>query len=49
MLLSFSTWYCSGWLLQNVTLVAQSRDEGETAAMGPAVEDLRQQGLKNAI
>ena len=44
MLLSFSTWYCSGWLLQNVTLVAQSRDEGETAAMGPAVEDLRRQG-----
>lgn len=46
MLLSFTTWFNSGWLLQNVTLVAQSRDEDETAAMGPAVEALRRQGGK---
>ncbi len=44
MLLSFTTWYESSKLLAQVTLVAQSRSEAETAQMQPAVERLRAAG-----
>lgn len=44
MLLSFTTWYKSDQLLGQVTLVAQSRSEAETAQMQPAVEQLRAAG-----
>ena len=44
MLLYFKNWYEWKWLLQNVTIVAQSRDEAETAAMLPAIEELRAEG-----
>lgn len=44
MLLSFSTWYRSDWLLRNVTLVVQSRDDDDTAALAPAAAALCARG-----
>ncbi|MCI6640297.1 MAG: nicotinate (nicotinamide) nucleotide adenylyltransferase [Pygmaiobacter massiliensis] len=46
MLLSFTQWYRWQWLLQQVVLVAQSRDDDETAAMQPAIRLLEQAGGK---
>lgn len=46
MLLSFTEWYQWQRLLRLVTLVAQSRDDAETAAMQPAIEALRAAGGK---
>ena len=46
MLLSFTTWAHSDLLLGQVTLVAQSRSEAETAQMQPAVQRLRAAGGK---
>ena len=44
MLRSFLTWHRSDWLLCQITLVAQSRDEAETAQLEPAARALREKG-----
>ena len=44
MLLSFLSWYRGDWLAEQVTLVAQSRDEAETARLEPAVRALKERG-----
>ena len=44
MLLSFSTWHRSDWLLGQIRLVVQSRDEAETARLAPAARQLEERG-----
>ena len=44
MLRTFHTWYRSDWLLSQITLVAQSRDETQTAQLAPASRELEEQG-----
>ncbi len=46
MLLSFSTWLRSDWLLGQLTLAVQSRDDEETAQLAPAAQALRARGGK---